>query len=442
MRLRNNAATVLVALFYRLLASCCIDPCGAWIQSIDVAFPLTHHHPRGPSVVRLYSHQSSEEQRVVPLFVSELLLEAGISKERVLNCTAIVAQAGGFCNQLYQVAVVDDDSAAKTLIAKVFSPLAMRRISSVSDCFQLHQLVGKRNLGPGVIATLQRADRAAILMQECKGRTMRESDLHCSDHSQSPYTRHLLLTTAIALARLHELEPKQPFIDTKISNRPENVLFHACEVMLSFCNVDWNVKPFWGDLRRLKAAFQYHRLKALELLGDQDLVWTGHGDLKPSNVIIVHNDDDTDKGFQFVVRFIDFELAGLHYRAFDLAKLFRTNCPTAYSAKNLRFFLENYAVECNKRRSNDQLALNPDVLELQVKLMLPLTWLEAAIFFVCMAGQSKSSDEAERWHKLAVERLICHEECLDSREFEAYMMNISSASDESSAEHQNASFDA
>lgn len=425
------------------------------------------------------SNHEAQRRVVVPAAVNELLLRAGITESTVLSCSDMKEQDGGFCNQLYRVVVFTaaaaaDDSEQRTagtatttttLIAKVFSRLAMRRIPSVSDCLKLHEWIGNNRLGPRVVQSMLlflpnnsgitsgveendgddgAAARAALLMQEFKGRILTEADLHAADYSQSEFTRNCLQSTAIALSRLHQLGERVDPTSPPAKMPTENMLFHACEVMLSLCdNVKWDhAKPVgWNDnLEELRAAFEREKGSALAQLGEDDMVWTGHGDLKPSNVMIAHGGEATDghpRNNTIIVQFIDLELAGLHYRSFDLAKLFRTDTPTVHTAKNRRYFLEVYADACHNNNNNNNnqllrsslkeqirvstalLPLNPDVLELQVEQMLPITWLEAAIFFVCMTAQSASKKEAKLWHELALKRLVSYEASLQMRGLEA-----------------------
>ena len=122
----------------------------------------------------------------------------------------------------------------------------------------------------------------------------------------------------------------------------------------------------------------------------------GHGDLKPSNVM-----RSTRRAAE--VTFIDFELAGCHYRGYDLFKLFRTN--GRRSPDNMRTFLRSY-LSCRHTHAaaagvtpahaaspaasaasttpaeGALAALELDELLAEANAAEPLTWLEAAIFFL------------------------------------------------------------
>ena len=127
------------------------------------------------------------------------------------------------------------------------------------------------------------------------------------------------------------------------------------------------------------------------------------------------------------IRFIDFELAGHHYRGYDLFKLFRTAQPPC--VENMRRFLRAYAAASPPPTAADLVGTasgggaSGDVVmsaavaglgtQEAVDLLLdelvaesyaaePLTWLEAAIFFLFACAEYPA--EAERWAPLAEQR--------------------------------------
>merc|ERR1711865_747804 len=73
--------------------------------------------------------------------------------------------------------------------------------------------------------------------------------------------------------------------------------------------------------------------KALEV--HRPAVVLGHGDCKPSNVMVSWENEK-------VVKLIDFELGGPNYRGFDLMKIFRT--ASGPSEPCMRHFLHEYSV--------------------------------------------------------------------------------------------------
>jgi hypothetical protein len=125
-------------------------------------------------------------------------------------------------------------------------------------------------------------------------------------------------------------------------------------------------------------------------------------------VFLIDNDTiGTDKS----VKLIDLELAGTHYRAFDVAKFWRINSNAAIDSadRNRNMFYEAYASTSNTIAGGKLVSL--ETLELEVDLVLPLTWLEAALFFVSMATQDAAS-LSNHWKQLALERLESYTQCM------------------------------
>ncbi|KAH8094140.1 hypothetical protein JL720_4130 [Aureococcus anophagefferens] len=99
----------------------------------------------------------------------------------------------------------------------------------------------------------------------------------------------------------------------------------------------------------------------------------GHGDFKPSNVLL-HDG---------AAVFIDFELAGPNYRGYDIFKLFRTNEMAPASDAELLRFIAVYLAEGGADSGDAEAAR----CLAESKLFEPLTWLEAAIFFEFAAAR-------------------------------------------------------
>ena len=285
---------------------------------------------------------------------------------------------------------------------------------SVQECMHFHQLAGELMLGPEVLATTMTEniddstpDTAGVLMCELMGRTLTDHDLHGSGVAQSTTTRDLLQTTARALARLHQLEYHPSFEilhnTTACTSASENVLLHACEVMLSLCDSGWHLPPDWS-LKQLYKAFESQKEKLHRELSVCDRVWTSHAhnDCKVSNIMLMEQSLGLSQ--ETMICFVDWDLTGRNYRAYDLAKLFRTNHPTEFTCQNRRYFLETYASEVNKATRMNEPRLHPDLLEQQMQVLVPMTWLEAAIFFVCMASNVPSGDDL-KWKQLALDRM-------------------------------------
>jgi len=410
------------------------DQAQSTILSSNTLLFLQQKHPASTTSTKASS---------LPPIVDDLLVQAGIPKDRVLSCESMDNVKGAYCNQVLRLTLSSEESSTTTttLIAKIFSTLAQKRMLSVHDCLDFHQTAGANHLGPEVVATVvsnnnnddddNASPSAGVLMKAFVGRTLTDHDLHGSDVAQCPATRDLLHATAVALARLHLMgttascststSGMTPSSGDALNDRKEeydnkNVLLHACEVMLSLCDSGWSLAtPHWNSLEQLRETFndQKDRLRKALTNDHGGMVQTGHGDFKPSNIMLVDVQQSTTSSSVTImrdgeIRFVDWDLTGPNYRAYDVAKLFRTNQPTEYTCRNRRYFLETYAVAYNKDSPAHQPRLSPDVLEAQIQLILPMTWLEAAIFFVCMASNTVDSGSVSRWNKLAFDRLECY----------------------------------
>jgi Choline/ethanolamine kinase len=235
---------------------------------------------------------------------------------------------------------------------------------------------------------------------------------------------------------------------------------------------------FWKDynmegwsVERLYDTVRMHQ-QDLESNDQLLLTWTGHGDCKPCNLILLHDNHagsletatttttTTTLTPHSSIKFIDLELTGVQYVAYDLAKFWRrngtgTNNEPSSSTRNRRAFLQTYADETTTSSSSRtsrssssssenmlaQKLVDVQELEWQMKLLLPLTWLEAAIFFACMAntaiGAAAAAADASRssssrngspwpqypfgkntnvdqWMNLALDRLKSYERCISS----------------------------
>jgi thiamine kinase-like enzyme len=109
---------------------------------------------------------------------------------------------------------------------------------------------------------------------------------------------------------------------------------------------------------------------------------------------------------------IDFELAGPNYRGFDLCKLFRTASPGPGTARNRRAFMEAYH---RRAAGREPTAADVELLLAEADLFLPLTWMEAGVFFL-FASVSDGAQEG-RWRGLAEDRLGNYRGAME--EFEA-----------------------
>jgi thiamine kinase-like enzyme len=316
--------------------------------------------------------------------VRALLDQAGIDANQAT--VEVLDGKAAFCNTVYRITIKEsnDESSRTTAIAKVFSPLALARMDQNREVGELDDYCAQHGLAPRILAR----HRRGVLMEDCDGTVLSGN----FDKDQARWC-------AQALAKLHSLEApslrKQVQQDTSSSSlrqvhlqRPPsrdkelNMLWSSCGVMMSNVASTWQCDAagsYW-DKERIGTVLQEH--KESITASRCRSVPIGHGDCKPSNAIALA------KGG---VVFIDLELTGLHYRAFDVAKFLRTN----KNESSRRQFLEWYTLASNER--------SIPTLEHEVELLTPLTWLEAAIFFAAM--QSLDAEKASVWNRLASDRL-------------------------------------
>ena len=326
-----------------------------------------------------------------PRQLHTLLAEAGVATEpeEVLELSA------GFCNWVYRVDLPADARApARPVLVKVFSPLAKLRVNAESRGLG-DELAGQEGLGPELL--YRSAD--GLITDFVQGSTLTEPEIH----ARTPW---LLRRIAAKLAALHSLAlPASEPLDLASEQShgpPPVVLWQFLQSMLAHVSDRPHTVPPGICLQHVSDEVARMRSRFDEL---QLPVVLGHGDLKPSNVMTTALGDGSARDVR--VRFIDFELAGAHYRGYDLFKLFRTNGDMSHRA--LRDFLRCYARNlappsstARTARADAAIALALDELQAETYAAEPLTWLEAAIFFLFAGAEYPS--EAERWAPLALNR--------------------------------------
>ena len=239
------------------------------------------------------------------------------------------------------------------LVAKLLSNLAKRRIHP-SSIYRVDRLVGSNRLGPTVHAT----SKDGVLMDWLPGNVLNETILHQSfrhddDERFSGGSDAFVVQVARKVRALHrELEYPPP---------PPNILWHSLGVMLSM--IDEGVRngdTSSDDAMATTASMAVHLREQCSLhknlLESLDLpIVLGHGDMKPSNLMMMMSpetnarkkrpDQKSDGVGTDVpeIMFIDFETSGMHYRGFDIAKIFRTRQPTPSTAINQELFVATYA---------------------------------------------------------------------------------------------------
>jgi thiamine kinase-like enzyme len=271
----------------------------------------------------------------------------------------------GFCNLVYEVQGVG--------IAKIFSPLAQARMQdSGFSVGEIDALFASHNLGPQILA----ASKTGILMERLTHSVLTESHMHQSD------AKPILQAVARALAQAHALP---------VPDSCPNMLWHTLDAMLAMIPLD-SARPYMDKVNYHKETLNSLNLKTV----------LGHGDFKPSNVIL---------GDGTAIKFLDLEVSGRHYRAFDLAKFFRTSQRTEATESNQLYFLSVYLQEFGDKETT------PDRLLHESQLLEPMTWLEAAIFFECSSHTDLT--RCALWKQLAKDRMQNYE-----RSLEAYKINV------------------
>lgn len=288
----------------------------------------------------------------------------------------------GFANHVWAI-----EKYGQPVVLKRYTELAFLRVEpeaiGVADV-----AAGEAGIGPHVFFS----SAQGLVMQRLEGRTLEEKDMHKGDFM-------LLEEVAVALANLHRLPVPEACAG-------EPMLWRTVDKMLEVAGRKPELWPTQlPSLEVVKAKIAATR-KAFECHSPK--ITMCHGDFKPSNVI------KKSEG----VKIIDFELAGPNYRGFDLMKVFRT--AEGSSKTCMAKFLEVYSekmrepsegsfrpparVRTDEVHSSDLACSEDDVASLlaECQYFEPLTWLEAAVFFLALP-QFKPLGVA-RWNDLAVDR--------------------------------------
>jgi len=254
----------------------------------------------------------------------------------------------------------------QSLVLKRYTELAFLRLDAEAiGSVDVH--CGNHGVGPHVLFSSPQG----LVMKRLDGRTLEEADMHKDDFE-------LLGDVASLLAKLHQLP-----VPAVCEGEP--MLWRTVDRMVEAAA---RRPELWPEgMPGLDAISQeVSQARAAVEKSNYPIVLC-HGDFKPSNVVLSKNDD---------VYFIDHELSGPNYRAFDLMKVFRTAQKT--SDASMDHFIRAYATSAGQVPSEAEVA---DILE-ETKLFESLTWLEAACFFLALP-QFKPQDTA-RWNALALDR--------------------------------------
>lgn len=297
------------------------------------------------------------------------------------------ALPGGFANAVW--AVEGLPGGHRRCVAKVFSELSRRRAlggdASWGD-------VALQQAGAGALgARLLHASPGGVLHEWLPGGGLSRESL---------LDEPLLACVSKQLAQLHKT-PVPPRARARLWKWLSAMGGVACAARDAAAEEVGGREPSWVQLER-EAAWAEGIATRMGL----PLVFC-HGDLKPDNILRVKDTAGTDGPPD--IRFIDLELAGPNPRGFDIAKLFRTgaDCPQLASTslnfdegreleRTLRAFAGHYCAHLGN--------IDPDCLVLEVEALLPLTWLEACVFFKASLSLETCLERQERLHHLLEHR--------------------------------------
>jgi 3-dehydroquinate synthase/2-deoxy-scyllo-inosose synthase len=286
----------------------------------------------------------------------------GCSTERELGALGYESLTIGFANVVYAVT-----RRGYPLVVKALMELSSMRLER-GTIGQADMHAGRFGIGPKVYY----AGKAGLVMDRLSGRTLSESDVHKGDF-------RLLGAIADLLARCHQLPPPQVF------RQGVPLLWREIDKMMDVAARRPELIPkdmpdvdvITSEINAMKVALEKYQPKVV----------FSHGSMNPSNVML--NSDGT-------VKLIDFELGGPNYRGFDLMKLFRTS--GTCSERCLEYFLRVYGASTGELQCKDDVS----TLVKEVRMFEPLTWLEAAVFFLVMP-QFKP-EGSSKWNELAIHR--------------------------------------
>ncbi|CAB9527272.1 Choline/ethanolamine kinase [Seminavis robusta] len=367
-------------------------------QTRTTSAGIRRRTPFSPLFSQLSQKQIAEN--IQASYLEPLLDQAGLNIKRD-NIVVDNLSDLGFSNNVFRVEVNNHNdnhqqSKKKILVAKIFSDLAKKRVDPNQNFMgEVDELLHNECLGPKVLAHTP----DALLMEYIDGHVLTESIIFDPHNGLS-----ICSAVGDALGRMHSLQGVHTDTDVQCTNN--NMLWHALDVMLSSIDEKFQLSTPSGDtwtLAKLQDTIGIcrDRLEGLKA----PCVPVGHGDFKLSNVMMT--------GATNEIRFIDFELTGTHYRGYDLAKFFRSS--TQSTSPDIRARHQKAMWESYHRRTGDGIDLSASSLaeavsqlEWEAQLLEPMTWLEAAAFFLSMATLDDPSQK-EKWNGLAQSRLLSFE---------------------------------
>ena len=301
------------------------------------------------------------------------------------------ALPGGFANAVWRVDTgLEAPGLGHRRVAKVFSELSRRRASAGDSSWGDVALKrgGLDSLGAGLVY----ASREGVVHEWLPGNSLSLESLLAEGEP-------LLECMAVRLAQLHGIRlPRQA-----------RALFWGWLRSMSDVAFRRGTRPCFGTGRETlerEVAWAEAEVARAEL--GSPLVFC-HGDLKPDNVIRVANEHGGADAID--LRFIDLELAGPNWRGLDVAKLFRAGTggentrPLTFEEgseceRALRAFVGHYCLASGVG--------DPERLVLEAKALLPLTWLEAHLFFRAALSLETCSTRQETLSELAEHRWECY----------------------------------
>lgn len=289
----------------------------------------------------------------------------------------------GFCNSVHLVRKPNEEP----VVVKLYSDLSLLR-TEPNQRGVLDKSADDAGMGPSVLSSTEEG----IAHSFFQGRVLEEIDMH---------TR---LDVGAAAAKLvagfHSLPVPSAFDAT--TPLIWNWLDRMLDEIGASENVDAlpdsvNLQVLRGEVEKMAEAVKGQaQLASEDSLTGLSMV-LAHGDLKPTNIMLVSEDPVVE------VKLIDLELAGPNYRGFDLMKLFRTN-PETYSDVHFVAFLREY---CRAAHLEQDTAVRE--IEAETKLFEPLTWLEAVVFFAVMVVKANDTETnvellMNRWERYQAKR--------------------------------------
>jgi thiamine kinase-like enzyme len=305
------------------------------------------------------------------LDVEQFLQESGLldGSRQILDVQPLTA---GYSNHVYRVDLQKQHE-HEVLIAKIYSGLAKCRQQPDLRGLVDH-MAEKATIGPRV----HHSTPDGIITEFLPG-TLLNSSVFMSDTT-------LRKDIAERLAHLHALETP-PNLDWCCD---DPLIWCACDALTSRTNRDLMLPGF--DLDEL---IEHVELYRNVVASTSPKVVTGHGDLKPTNIIQLPENRGLSNSH---IQFIDFELAGPGYRGYDIFKLFRA---AKVDEDKLRQFVIDYlqADSHTQLRSSDQFECEVEKLYAEALMFEPLTYLEPVIFF--NSAVSEFPDQADKFTELA-----------------------------------------